>query len=375
MTVHSKLPTLYKKTSTGKIQMWKIEVVDNIVKTSWGQLNTTRVQTTEEVVKSGKNTGQVNETTAEEQALKDAQSYWESQLKKGYVDSIEKAERGEVSEIVTGGIFPMLAHKYSEHGDKIVYPAYMQPKLDGHRCLTKVCKENTEMWSRTRKPIISAPHIKEVFKNCFLEHYLDGELYNHAYRSDFDELSSMIRQQKKPAENHTEIQYHIYDIAIPDKTFEQRLAILNALAAVNTSPYIHFVETILVHNEEEMMAAFEYFVSLGYEGGIVRNAAGLYVNKKSYDLQKVKEFDDAEFECVGVENGIGKMADKATFVCQMKNRVSFTCKMKGELDELKKFLADPSLVIGKMVTVQYQGLTGKNKVPRFPVALRIREEE
>lgn len=375
MTEQSQFPTLYKKTSSGKIQMWKIFAVGNLIRTKWGQLGSDKIQVTNEIITSGKNIGQVNETTIEEQAIKDAQSYWERQLKKGYVDSIEKAESGTVSDLITGGIFPMLAHTYREHGDKIVFPAYMQPKFDGHRCLTKVCEEKTEMWSRTRKPIISAPHIKEVFKFAFLEHYLDGELYNHAYRKDFDELSSMIRQQKKPAENCTEIQYHIYDIAIPDKTFEQRLAIMNAMKAVIQSPYIVFAETILVNNEEEMMAAFRHFIDLGYEGGIVRNAAGLYVNKRSYDLQKVKEFDDAEFECVGVDSGKGKMSDKATFVCKTNKGAEFTCKMKGDMEELKKFLIDPFLVIGKMITVQYQGLTGKNKVPRFPVALRIREEE
>jgi hypothetical protein len=57
-----------------------------------------------------------------------------------------------------------------------------------------------------------------------------------------------------------------------------------------------------------------------------------------------------------------------------KTGVEFRAMMKGSHDELAKYVEHPELVVGKMVTVKYQGLTGKNGVPRFPVALRIRED-
>jgi ATP-dependent DNA ligase len=134
------------------------------------------------------------------------------------------------------------------------------------------------------------------------------------------------------------------------------------------------VETREVADEDELMLAFEDFLSQGYEGAIARNAAGPYVSKRSYDLLKVKEFEDKEFKCVGVEEGKGKLAGHAVFVCQTADGTQFRAKMKGAISELKKYFDQPKLVIGKQITVKYQGLTNKNKVPRFPVAWRIAEK-
>ena len=136
---------------------------------------------------------------------------------------------------------------------------------------------------------------------------------------------------------------------------------------------IHIVETIVVNDEDELMAAFEHFLAEGYEGCIVRNMDGLYVNKRSYDLLKIKEFDDSEFKIVGIKVGTkGSMAGKAVFTCQ-NGDVTFDVKLKGNMDELTKYANDPSLVIGKILTVKYQGFT-KYGQPRFPVGMRFRED-
>lgn len=137
---------------------------------------------------------------------------------------------------------------------------------------------------------------------------------------------------------------------------------------------IHIVETLVVHNEDELMEAFDHFIAEGYEGCMVRNMDGLYVNKRSYDLQKIKEFDDAEFRVVGVKVGTkGSMAGKAVFICEIPNVETFDCKMKGSLDSLIQYAEKPELAIGRMLTVKYQGFT-KYNIPRFPVGLRFRED-
>jgi ATP-dependent DNA ligase len=128
-----------------------------------------------------------------------------------------------------------------------------------------------------------------------------------------------------------------------------------------------------VNDEDELMLAFEKFRSQGFEGAMVRNADGAYVGKRSVDLQKVKEFDDAEFKVVGVTEGRGKLAGHAIFVCRTDRGTEFEAKMKGDQSRLKKLWDNPELCVGRRVTVQYQGLTTKNKVPRFPVAVRLAE--
>ena len=358
-------PTLFKKTSTGADQSWSIEVIGHTIVSRWGQVGGAQ-QSTTDTITEGKNVGRANATTPEEQAVLEAQSQWERKLKRGYVQDLKSAQAGKVDAVIEGGIFPMLAHKYRDHASKIVYPAYAQPKLDGHRCTAMV----SGLWSRTRKPIVSVPHITTALKPLLKGVMLDGELYNHEYRDRFEELSSLIRPEyAKPG--HEVVQYHVYDCTVAG-SFAQRLAYLRSALAGVANPIV-LVETILVNDEDELMAAFERFRAQGYEGAMVRNADGLYVNKRSYDLQKVKEFDDAEFRITGVKEGRGKLAGHGIFVCETKNGTPFEAKMIGALAELRKYYENPKLAVGRLLTVQYQGFTNKSGVPRFPVALRIRD--
>lgn len=378
-------PKLYKKTSTGAIQEWEVCVDDSgcapVIVIRYGQLGG-KIQTSTETIAEGKNIGRSNETSPMEQACLQAKSDWEKQLKKGYVDNIEDAEDGKIDEIIKGGIAPMLAHKFSEQGHKIKYPALAQPKLDGHRCLAVYKDGKFSLWSRSRKPITSMPHIIKALEESGCCHSLDGELYNHDYHNNFEQLSSYIRVEE-PQEGCEIVQYHIYDAPEnmgPNKNRNEYLQ-LDVKEKVKKYPQLHIVETIKVNDEDELMDAFDHFIAQGYEGCMVRNMNGLYVNKRSYDLQKVKEFDDDEFMILGVKVGTkGSMAGKAVFICDLSDQHSgnpeddtFDCKMKGDMDELKKYADDPSLVIGKILTVQFQGYTKYGK-PRFPVGLRFRED-
>jgi DNA ligase 1 len=381
ITIHD---PLYKKTSTGALQFWRIAVKDNVIITTWGQVGG-KEQETRDVVKQGKNTGKKNETTPAQQAEAEALSQWEKKLKKGYVRTQAEAQAGTVDEIIEGGISPMLAHRFDEQGHKIVYPALAQPKFDGHRCIAVAEGGEVSLWSRTRKPITGVPHILRELE-ALLERarikdaIIDGELYNHDYRTRFEELTSFIRQVE-PKPGHEVVQYHIYDLVDVKATVpvgrdqKTRLLLLRELMLARRSePSLVEVETREVADEDELTLAFEGFLAQGYEGLMVRNAAGLYVNKRSYDLQKVKEFADAEFPIIGVEEGRGKLAGHAIFVCKTADNVQFRVKLKGETAALKGYFDNPTLVIGRMLTVKYQGLTAKSTVPRFPVGVRIRED-
>lgn len=371
-----KLPTLYKKTSTGALQEWTIEVLPGgLLVTHFGQTGG-KIQTSEPTACERKNIGRANETAAQQQAEQEAQSQWEKKQKtNGYVKTKEEAESGGSSELVAGGLLPMLAHKFSEHGDKLKYPCYVQPKLDGHRCIAVVDSAGKcTLWSRTRKPILSAPHVALAVERMGLANAtLDGELYIHGMRDNFEELTSLLRKGH-PGKGFEAIEYHIYDYADPRMgSFAKRFACLRNDPSLR--PPLVLVETREVQNEDELMLAFEDFLAQGYEGAIARNADGLYVNKRSYDLLKIKRFDDGDFWCVAIEEGKGKMEGHAIFVCKNSDGSAlFKAKMKGEHAELKQYFEHPELVVNKRVTVKYQGLTNKNNVPRFPVALRIRKD-
>lgn len=377
-------PKLYKKTTTGAIQEWLISVLPfndgtAVITTEFGQIDGAK-QTAEDVVREGKNIGKKNETTPAEQACKEAQSKWEKQQKnKGYVGSIEAAQAEEINEdLVVGGIYPMLAQKYRDHAKKIYYPAAGQPKLDGIRCIAHVKNGKCRLWSRTRKEIHAVPHVAREIERLFPkgEWFLDGELYNHALKADFERLVSLVRRDE-PSPECEVMQYHMYDIAFPGETFRKRnLAIIMALD-VFEGPIVKYVETVNLQSEDDMLCYFAEKLEEGFEGCMVRNWDGLYFGhptKRSNDLQKVKEMTDEEYPIVGVEAGRGKMAECAIFVCQTKDGKRFNCKMKGSLDNLERYLKDRKLWEGKQLTVRYQNLSADG-IPRFPVGIAVRDYE
>lgn len=370
------LPTLYKKTSTGATQMWSIGVDANTIIVTFGQVDG-KIQRTEEVIKTGKNIGRANETTPEEQALAEATSKWEGKIKKGYVEDVSRAQAGEKD--IVGGYDCMLAHKFSDHGHKIKYTpyAYVQPKLNGHRCEAVIDNGVAKLFSRTRKPITSCPHIIEELQKIYPTgyHEVDGELYNHAYRDNFEALASLIRQEV-PAENHTEVQYHVYDKP-SKKHFSDRIEELynniHGYEMLNgMCEYVKPVNTGKVHNEEEMMNLFEMFLKNGYEGAMARNAEGEYQGKRSYNLQKIKEFLDADYPIVGIEEGRGGYAGCGIFICQTPQGDKFSVKMRGPKEQLAQFLSDHTIWQGKELVVKYQYIS-KYGIPIFPVGERFKE--
>jgi ATP-dependent DNA ligase len=368
-----------------------------------GQVGGT-LTTYKDTIKAGKNVGRANETTAAEQAQAEAQSKWEKKLKKDYCKTAEAAMAGESSDLVKGGILPMLAHKYRDHAKKIIWPAFAQPKLDGHRCIAMVdAAGKCQLWSRSRKQIISVPHIVRAIEAMDLRSVdLDGELYNHDYHDNFEAITHLLKRDEPcqggqceqwkrsgvECPGHTAAQYHIYDLAVPDRTFADRTDIIaqwseaHKWADAPGQPLVR-VQTIQVHNDAQLMKAMEDFMEQGYEGAMVRNADSPYHNKKCYDLLKVKVYEDAEFVITDVKEGRGSMAGMAVFICTIpedfederaRPGATFDAKMKGKLKDLRQYWDDPSLVIGRVVTVQFQGFTRKECVPRFPVALRFRED-
>lgn len=370
MTLTS-FPVLYKLTSTGALQSWNIRVLDREIITEYGQVGGA-IQTARDTVKEGKSAGRSNETTPEEQAVLEAKSQWDRKKKKNYVEDIERAKKAETD--VVGGIPAMLAHTYSKQGHKIKFPAYVQCKYDGIRMLAVVLDGSCTLWTRARKQITALPHIEKSLEDLFPEgeHKFDGEAYNHSLKHDFEKIVSCVRSDE-PKEDHTLVQYHIYDIVTGDK-FSKRTKDLSSIIPADHE-FLRLAKTTLVDSEASAVEEFTSSIEEGYEGLMLRNADGLYVGKRSYDLQKLKEFDSTEYEIVGMEEGRGKLTGHVgSFVLKTSDGTEFKAKMAGDLSYLKVCFEDHRIWLGKHMEVKYQGITNKNSVPRFPIAIRIREK-
>lgn len=282
-------------------------------------------------MKAGKNQGRKNETGPVEQAKKEAHARWTKKKKSGYVESLEGARQGKVDEVIAGGLVPMLAKVYQDHIPDFEHPVYVQPKLDGGRMIAMIDGEGkVTLWSRTRKPITSVPHIVEKleklihhldWKNCAL----DGECYNHDLKDNFEKLMSAFRK-KKTSPEALDLQYHIYDfIDLQNpQDYSLRLNQLHTLASVNSYKSIEVVLTATAEDETHVMHLYSTFKEAGYEGAMVRSSTGAYEHKRSTQLLKLKGFLDDEFTIIGFKEGRGKLQGHVG---------SFTCAGKGNNGE------------------------------------------
>ena len=253
-------------------------------------------------------------------------------------------------------INPMLAHKYNP--DKADYPAYIQPKLDGVRCI--FTKDGA--YSRTGKEFKNVDHIKKNLTSVFNKYpnlVLDGELYNHGLKDDFEKIISLVRKTK-PTEEHRQqaaelIQYHVYDVAnFSHATYTDRLSMLTSMLTY-TYP-ICKVETKVVLDYDEALSYHKYCLKQGYEGSIYRSTDGKYKNTRSWDLMKFKDFEDSEATIVGYEIGKGKrQGTLGKFIMQDDEGVEFGCPPgKGyDYKDLAGMLDNINDYIGQRATFTY----------------------
>ena len=204
-------------------------------------------------------------------------------------------------------IKPMLAHKFDIKRVDYSKPVYIQPKLDGVRCL--FTKDGA--FSRTGKQFKNLAHIELALISFFKQHpniVLDGELYNHKLKDDFEKIISLVRKQKPTADDRRNaqhlVQFHIYDYI--DGEYESYKTRMHQL--VNSAIYdvqIKYVPAYLVDSYNYAREMHADFLEKGYEGSIIR-LDGLYKHGRSYDLMKFKDFSDDEATIVGYEAGKGK---------------------------------------------------------------------
>ena len=231
---------------------------------------------------------------------------------------------------------PMLAYPVSKKPIDYTKPVYMQPKLDGVRCViqyekrTQPREDVVVAYSRTGKEWKNIQHILAELKPFFQKYpdvILDGELYNHDLRDDFEKIISLVRKQKPTEEQRLEAskltQFHCYDIIDEKLPFDQRIEFVNqSLMLLGDSIY-----TVYTTKVEEDQANIQHQANLdeGYEGSILRTN-DTYACKRSHNLRKFKDFSDAEATIVGYLDGKGKRTNTlGKFIMQDDEGIEFGC--------------------------------------------------
>jgi DNA ligase-1 len=368
-----KFKKLYQRALKGKINTWEIEVENNKYRTITG-FDDGKKTTSDWQVCEAKNVGKKNATTADEQAVKEAQALYDKKLELGYFEDVNNIDNSTLFK-------PMLAHKYEDVD--ITFPCYTQPKLDGIRCIIKA----DGMWTRNGKKIVSCPHVFEQLEVLF-ETYphiiFDGELYNHEFKHDFNKITSLVKKTKPTSEDLEEskqlIQYHIYDLPSSSNGFidrlEEMLGIIPEVFPFASDLALRYVTTKEVNNQEELDKLYHEWMGEGYEGQMIRVSNSFYENKRSKSLLKRKEFEDDEFEILGVHEGSGKLSGRVgTMTFRSKSGHEFTSTVNGTQEYLDELWSQRDELVGKLATIKYFNLTPGTEIPRFPKVISIRDFE
>ena len=278
---------------------------------------------------------------------------------------------------------PMLAYPVSAKPIDYSKPVFIQPKLDGVRCVIQANPEEGEIvaYSRTGKEWKNIDHIlRELIP--FFEKYpnviLDGELYNHDLKDDFEKIISLVRKTKPTDEDRIEsaemVQFHCYDTIMEHMLYHDRALFL--VSNLETSNSIKFLKPIGVDCEERAQLYHKDNLGAGYEGSIVR-LNDVYQCKRSHSLRKFKDFHDAEATIIGYLDGKGKREGTlGKFIMQDDDGNEFGCPPgKGyNYKDLKDMLDNIGDYIGQRATFTYFERTKAGSY-RHPLFKCIRDYE
>jgi len=271
----------------------------------------------------------------------------------------------------------MLAYKVDKKPVDWSEKVFMQPKLDGVRCLIQLNdKGEVYAYSRTGKPWLNIAHILEDLEYFFEIHpdvVLDGELYNHDLRNDFEKIISLVRKQKPhsldKAESKELVQFHCYDYVetVMNESYSYRKDQL--CTSDMYSDCVKYVPTYLIKDDAHAKVSHEINLNDGYEGSILRLDTP-YQCKRSYSLQKFKDFHDTEATIIGYVDGKGKREGTlGKFLMQDDDGIKFGCPPgKGyNYKMLADMLTNIHNYIGKRATFTYFERTkaGSYRHPMF----------
>lgn len=393
--------------STGKGKVWKIRVEDKgtqseiVIRSGAFNFATGeegKLITNTAIVSVGKNIGKANETTHYTQAVSEAQAKIELKIREGYTDDVEKAKSSSSATLGSGIPKPMLAQKYHPtgaqnssktlkqmkiEGKKII----VQPKLDGNRCVVHI--KDGKAVAYTRKGDVMPVQLKHILdslvetlaQSSMTELIVDGELYCDPSVMSFNVLNGLIKKQSATAEQQEQrkqIKFHIYDVML-DVGYEKRVKIVANFA----SEHVHVVESKeIIATDENIQIELERWIELGYEGLMIRVLGIGYENKRSWQLVKVKLFEDREFTLIGFEEDV-RGGFVGTFVfdlpkemlielgkplvdAQGKPIVDFKAGTSGQTVEDRTYmLQNPDKFLGKIGTVEYFGWDYRPRFGKF----------
>ncbi len=251
----------------------------------------------------------------------------------------------------------MLAEIYQQGVDISQY--WVSEKLDGVRARW----DGQHLLSRGGHMFAPPPWFTENFPVISL----DGELW--IGQSRYEETASIVRRQY-PHEDWRVVRFMVFDLPEHGGTFDERVSSMNYLAKHVDSPYFGIIKQESFDTEETLKKRLQDVLAQGGEGLMLHRKTACYASGRSQDLLKLKPYTDAEATVIGYRPGKGKFTGQVGSL-KVQTDEGLVFYVGSGLSDAQRRAPPP---LQSRITFRHQGFT-KNGIPRFPVFLRIRNEQ
>ena len=389
--------TLYKRNSNGKPLFWTIDARLTDIKVQYGLV--------------GKE-GRVEYITTHRNLQDEINSLIKSKRKEGYKE-LQDLYDNAPKLINPDNLYDYLNNylpKFNTHADGAFIPMlcktlednkpfekgsyFGQWKINGERCIITAEVEKG-LFKTIKLHYRSREGVDWTNKLSYLDDYLlpcipdeiidmmaeegvalDGELYLPGY--GINEINSFIKNTELP--QHYKLQFWLYDICIENMSAKNRQKHIDdfLLGKVHRSrihtkeEHLNNTDRLVVlpnfdcSNINEAILRRDTFISLGFEGLVIRKADAEYQfgGKRNNSMLKFKKKEDGLFTIVDiVPEGI-KRSNLGKFV--LKNDINdevFECSYNATHEKQEEILINKNIYIGKKALVEYRERSGIKQCP------------
>ena len=243
-------------------------------------------------------------------------------------------------------------------------------KLDGVRCITVVdLNGKINCYSRQGNEFETLQVVKDAVKQLGVVGVVfDGEicLMDENGNEDFQGIMKQIKRKNHTIENPKYVMFDYltkteFDSKESTATLAERIARFSKLSnAIDSQESLSVLEQTVVNDDDHFASLKSKAEEKGFEGVMLRKNVG-YEGKRSQNLLKVKKFFDAEYVVESIDFEDHRVIrDGKEVVIPMMAQAYISHKgyevavgSGWNQEQRIKYEANPNLIIGKTITVQY----------------------
>jgi hypothetical protein len=264
--------------------------------------------------------------------------------------------------------------------------AKAQPKINGNRGTISwgiikngLFSEEGSILKSHEGHVLEINHLREAFDKIFAKVskslVFDGEFY--VRNEPVTSISGACRNPRNPI--HSRLNYHCFDLAIPDVPQIDRLDMKHSIfksfvkpgfvaKQLHPSEHSKFDDTLIVdvvdidvHTDDESSDYRNLCLDEGYEGAVIRDPEAIYkFGSRPMTMMKLKRFKRGFFEVIDVKlfgfenNNTNNVGKGCVFILRNDlNNDLFESNATGTVEEKLKLYSNRANLIGTKVPVKY----------------------